>query len=93
MASERGYHLLDTGTDAYLRQDERSLYCMIPLNTIINTTGPEQLSASKSGLLSMYLKDNKGSFHQMLAENALVIQSLSQNLHSIRGARTFSVFS
>ena len=51
--------LLDTGTDAYLRQDERSMHCMIPSNTIINTAGPEQLSASKSGLLSMYLKTAK----------------------------------
>ena len=57
MASERGYQcnlsLLDTGTDAYLQQAERTMHCMIPSNTIINTAGPEQLSASKSGLLSM----------------------------------------
>ena len=53
--------LLDTGTDAYLLQDERSMHCMIPSNTIINIAGPEQLSASKSGLLSMYLKDSKGN--------------------------------
>ena len=51
---------------------------MIPSNTIINTAGSGQLSASKSGLLSMYLKDSKGNLH----ENALVIQSLSQNLTS-----------
>ena len=58
--------LLDTGTDAYLRQDKRSMHCMIPSNTIINTAGPEQLGASKSGLLRMYLKDSKGNVHQML---------------------------
>ena len=54
--------LLDTGTDAYLRQDERSMHCMIPSNTVLNTAGPEQLRASKSGLLSMYLKDNNGKY-------------------------------
>ena len=71
-----------TGTDAYLLRDERSMHCMIPSNTIINTAGPEQLSASKSGLLSMYLKDSKGNLHQTLAKNALVVQGLSQNLTS-----------
>ena len=59
-----------------------SQQCKITSNTIINTAGPEQLSALKFGLLSMYLKDSKGNLHQMLAENYLVIQSLSQNLTS-----------
>ena len=47
---------LDTGTDAYLRQDERSMHYMIPPNTVINTAGPEQLSASKSGLFQFVSK-------------------------------------
>ena len=60
--SKKRLSLLDTGTDAYLRQDERSMHCMIISNTAINTAGPEQLSASKSGLLSMYLKDSKENY-------------------------------
>ena len=60
--SRKRLSLLDTGTDAYLRQDKRSMHCMIPSNTIINTAGPEQLSASKSGLRSMYLKSQQMKF-------------------------------
>ena len=52
--------------NTYLRQDKISTHCMIPSNTFMNPAGPEQLGASKSGRLSMYLKDSKGILHQML---------------------------
>ena len=45
--------LFDTGTDAYLRQDESLMYPLFPSSTVIHTAGPDQLRASRSGLLHL----------------------------------------
>ena len=58
--------LFDTGTDAYLRQDENLMYPLFPSSTVISTAGPEQLTASKTGLLHLLVKDDKGNMHQLL---------------------------
>ena len=49
---------------------------------VINTAGPETLSASQTGLLNLLVKDDKGNMHQLMLENALVVPGLSQNLTS-----------
>ena len=74
--------LFDTGTDAYLRQDESLMYPLFPSSTVIHTAGPDQLRASHSGLLHLIVKDDKGNLHQLQLENALVVPNLSQNLTS-----------
>ena len=72
----------DTGTDAYLRQDESLMYPLFPSSTVIHTAGPDQLRALHSGLLHLIVKDDKGNLHQLQLENALVVPNLSQNLTS-----------
>ncbi len=47
---------------------------------VINTAGPETLSASHTGLLNLLVNDDKGNMHQLMLENALVVPGLSQNL-------------
>ena len=79
---EKRLSLVDTGTDAYLRQDNQLMFPLHPASTTINTAGPDQLKASHSGLLNLLLKDDKGNVHQMLIENALLVPGLSQNLTS-----------
>jgi len=74
--------LVDTGTDAYLRQDDSLMCPLFPSSTVINTAGPEQLKASQSGLLNLLVKDDKGNMHQLMLENALVVPGLSHNLTS-----------
>jgi uncharacterized membrane protein YqjE len=74
--------LVDTGTDAYLRQDDSLMFPLFPSSTVINTAGPDQLTASKSGLLNLLVQDDKGNMHQIMLENALVVPGLSQNLTS-----------
>ncbi len=72
--------LVDTGTDAYLRQDDSLMCPIFPSSTEINTAGPDQLRASKSGILNLLGKDDKGNMHQIMLENALFVPGLSQNL-------------
>ena len=74
--------LFDTGTDAYLRQDNSLFSSHLPSTMVINTAGPETLSASQTGLLNLLVKDDKGNMHQLMLENALVVPGLSQNLTS-----------
>ena len=74
--------LFDTGTDAYLRQDDNLMWPLFPSSTIIHTAGSEQLKASQTGLLHLIVKDDKGNLHELLLENALVVPRLSQNLTS-----------
>ena len=76
---EKRVSLVDTGTDAYLRQDDGLMCPTFPSSTVINTAGPDQLRASKSGLLNLLVKDEKGNMHQIMLENALVVPGLSQN--------------
>ena len=72
----------DTGTDAYLRQDNSLMSSLVPSSTVISTAGPENLKASHSGILNMLVKDDKGNLHQLVQENALVATGLSHNLTS-----------
>ncbi len=76
--------LFDTGTDAYLRQDNSLFSSHLPSTMVINTTGPETLKASQTGLLlvNLRVKDDKGNMHQLMLENALVVPGLSLNLTS-----------
>ncbi len=74
---EKIVSLVDTGTDAYLRQDDGLMCPTFPSSTVINTAGPDQLRASKSGLLNLLVKDEKGNMHQIMLENALVFSGLS----------------
>ena len=74
--------LFDTGTDAYLRQDDSMMHPLFPSSTVISTAGPEQLKASHSGLLHLIVKDDKGNLHRLMLENALVVPKLSHNLTS-----------
>jgi hypothetical protein len=74
--------LFDTGTDAYLRQENSLMCSLLPSSTVISTAGPENLTASQSGMLNMLLKDDKGNLHQLVLENALVVPGLSHNLTS-----------
>jgi hypothetical protein len=46
---------------------------LFPSSTVISTAGPENLTASQSGMLNMLLKDDKGNLHQLVLENALVV--------------------
>ena len=74
--------LLDTGTDAYLRQTAQSMSYLVSSETKISTAGPLELEATHSGLLSMLLRDRDGNLHELLIERALVVPSLTQNLSS-----------
>ncbi len=74
--------LFDTGTDAYLRQDNSLMSTSLPSSTVIHTAGPENLTATQTGLLHLLVKDDKGNMHQLMLENALVVPGLSQNLTS-----------
>ena len=74
--------LFDTGTDAYLRQDERLKFPIFPSSTVIHIAGSEQLKAWQTGLLHFIVKDDKGNLHELMLENALVAPRLSQNLTS-----------
>jgi hypothetical protein len=74
--------LVDTGTDAYLRQDDSLMFPLFPSSTVINNAGPDQLTASKFGLLNLLVQDDKGNMHQIMLENALVVPGLLQNLTS-----------
>jgi hypothetical protein len=74
--------LFDTGTVAYLRQDNSLFSSYLPSTLVINTARPETLNASQTGLLNLLVKDDKGNMHQQMLENALVVQGLSQNLTS-----------
>ena len=58
------------------------MFPLFPSSTVINTAGPDQLTASKSGLLNLLVKDDKENMHQIMLENALVVPGLSQNLTS-----------
>jgi hypothetical protein len=73
--------LVDTGTDAYLRQDDSMI--SFPSDIAISTAGPGRLTASQSGLLpvSILVKDDKGNMHQIMLEDALVVPGLSQISH------------
>jgi hypothetical protein len=72
--------LFDTGTDAYLRQDNSLFSSYLPSTMVFNIAGPETLSASQTGLLNLLVKDDKRNMHQLKLENALVVPGLSQNL-------------
>ena len=74
--------LLDTGSDAYLRQDDSMMNPLFSSSTLISTAGPEQLTASHSGLLHLIVKDDKGHLHRSMLENALVVLRSSHNLTS-----------
>jgi len=54
----------------------------LPSSTVIHTAGPENLTATQTGLLHLLVKDDKGNMHQLMLENALVVPGLSQNLTS-----------
>jgi hypothetical protein len=71
----------DTGTDAYLRQDNSLMSTSLPSSTVVHTAGPENLTATQTGLLHLLVKDYKGNMHQLMLENALVVPRL-QNLTS-----------
>ena len=51
--------LVDTGTDAYLRQDDSMIFSSFPSDIAISTAGPDRLTASQSGLLNLLVKDDK----------------------------------
>ena len=55
----------------------------LPSSTVIHTAGPENLTATQTGLLHLLVKDDKGNMHQLMLENALVVPGLSQNLTSL----------
>ncbi len=74
--------LFDIGTDAYLRQDNSLMSTSLPSSTVIHTAGPENFTATQTGLLHLLVKDDKGNMHQLMLENALVVPRLSQNLTS-----------
>jgi hypothetical protein len=78
--------LFDTGTDAYLRQDNILMSTSLPSSMVIHTAGPKNLTATQTGLLQLLVKNDKGklgNMHQLMLENALVV-GLSQNLTSHR---------
>ena len=78
----RNVSLVDTGTDAYLRQTSNMMHPLLPSSTVINTAGPNTITASHSGLLNILVKDVKNNMHQMRVENALIVPGLTQNLTS-----------
>ncbi len=51
--------LFDTGTDAYLRQDNNLFTEYVPSTMVINAAAPETLKASQTGLLNLLVKDDK----------------------------------
>jgi hypothetical protein len=53
-----------------------------PSFTVIHTAGPENLTATQTGLKHLLVEDDKGNTHQLMLENALVVPGLSQNLTS-----------
>jgi hypothetical protein len=74
--------LIDTGTDAYLRKDPRSMKHLVGSTVRITTAGPEELVATQSGLLSMIVRDSNGNLHELFVENALVVPNLTKDLTS-----------
>jgi hypothetical protein len=74
--------LIDTGTDAYLRKDPRSMKYLVGSTVRITTAGPEELVATQSGLLSMLVRDSNGNLHELFVENSLVVPNLTKDLTS-----------
>ncbi len=58
------------------------MFPLHPVSITINTAGPDQLKASHSGWQNLLLKDNQGTIHQILIENALTGQGVLQYLTS-----------
>ena len=60
--------LLDTGTDAYLRQTAQSMSHLVSSATKISIAGPLELEATHSCILSMLLRDRDGNLHELLID-------------------------
>ncbi len=60
---DTGLSLFNTGTDAYLRQDDSLMSPRFPSSIVINTAGPAKLRATEAGLLNLLVKDDKGNLH------------------------------
>ncbi len=71
---KRIYHavvcILDTGTGAYLRENNTLFRSSIQSELLVNTAGPGNLKASQTGLLNLLVKNDKGHLHQLMLENA-----------------------
>jgi hypothetical protein len=80
------YSLIDTGTDAVLRTDQRNVdpSSIRESNARINTAGGHVLTAAGSGTLTAHVVDTAFNMRQIDITDALIVPHLTDNLMSHR---------